>query len=325
MIVSAVVVSGCGNDKLSDDAYGFIDLAPYYYDGSSAANPSAGLPREFAPTQGLVNGVRTEFYDFGLVGVTKKRTDTKLPDYASVPPMYFFFDSGGTRCSRSRLRDRTGLWHMRGGTDVLNPNPVRNAPKNVPYSVRTRQPSGASSGRSSIASQHNTDYSGLWEIWEVTAPDGYVPDAIKTSRPCRRGSTAAPSPCAGPRRSSTVRCSDDRQYVVPTPLYYGIPHPRIELWYRTKQGSCFLADGMLTLGSSTPTPSHPLQGELDSKRLQTFDVISLHHRPGESARTTITARSRSCSSPPPRWPPWTPAARSTSATPRQRGDGGCPA
>jgi hypothetical protein len=83
---------------------------------------------------------------------------------------------------------------------------------------------------------------------------------------------------------------DDRQYVVPTPLYYGIPHPRIEIWYRTKQGSCFLADGMLTLGSVDANAEVTLyKANSDSKRLQTFDVISYTIGSGESARTTITA------------------------------------
>jgi hypothetical protein len=291
MIVSAVVVSGCGNDKLSDDAYGFIDLAPYYYDGSSAANPSAGLPREFAPTKGWVNGARTEFYDFGLVGVTKKRTDTKLPDYASIPPMYFFFDSGGSPMfSKPVYETRTGLWHMRGGTDVLNPNPVGNAPRNVPYSVRTRQAIGSFQRPIVDRLQHNTDYSGLWEIWEVTAPDGYEPDAIKNFATLQKGIDGGTFTVRRTKKVINCPVLDDRQYVVPTPLYYGIPHPRIEIWYRTKQGSCFLADGMLTLGSVDANAEVTLyKANSDSKRLQTFDVISYTIGSGESARTTITA------------------------------------
>src|SRR5437762_6294732 len=100
VILSSLALVGCG-DKLSDDAYGFIDLAPYYYDGSSASNPSAGLVREIAPQRGWLSGVRAEYYDFGLVGVTKKRSDGKLPDYASIPAMYFFFDGGGTPLTAS--------------------------------------------------------------------------------------------------------------------------------------------------------------------------------------------------------------------------------
>jgi len=294
MIVSAVVVSGCGNDKLSDDAYGFIDLAPYYYDGSSAANPSAGLPREFAPTKGWLNGVRAEFYDFGLVGVTKKRTDTKLPDYASIPPMYFFFDSGGNPLfSKPVYENRTGLWHMRGGKDVLNPNPVNNAPRNVPYSVRTRSTLGSFQRPIVDRLQHNTDYSGLWEIWEVTTPDNYDADSIKSYATLQKGIDAGTFSVRRTKKVINCPVLDDRQYVVPTPLYYGVPHPRIELWYRTKQGSCFLADGMLTLGAvdqaTTNVTLYKAGPSSDSKRLQTFDVISYTIGSGESARTTITA------------------------------------
>jgi hypothetical protein len=294
MIVSAVVVSGCGNDKLSDDAYGFIDLAPYYYDGSSAANPSAGLPREIAPTKGWLNGVRTEFYDFGLVGVTKKRTDTKLPDYASVPPMYFFYDSGGNPLfSKPVYEQRTGLWHMRGGADVLDPNPIKNAPKKVPYSVRTRAVLGSFQRPIVDRLQHNTDYSGLWEIWEVTAPDGYQPDAIKNFATLQKGIDGGSFSVRRTKKVINCPVLDDRQYVVPSPMYYGVPHPRIEIWYRTKQGSCFLADGMLTLGAVDQATSNVTLYKAgptsDSKRLQTFDVISYTIGSGESARTTITA------------------------------------
>jgi hypothetical protein len=288
MIVSAVAVSGCGNDKLSDDAYGFIDLAPYYYDGSSAANPSAGLPREIAPTRGWLNMTRAEFYDFGLIGVTKKRTDTKLPDYASVPPMYFFFDSGGAPLfSKPVFENRTGLWHMRGGKAVLNPNPMNNAPKNVPYSVRTRSVLGDFQRPIVDRLQHNTDYSGLWEIWEVTAPDGYEPDAIKNFATLQKALDGGTFQARRTKKVINCPVLDDRQYVVPTPLFYGVPHPRIEIWYRTKQGSCFLADGMLTLADAN---GNLIKANHDSARLQTFDVISYTiGGTGESGRTLVTA------------------------------------
>ena len=292
MIVSAVLVGGCGKDKLSDDAYGFIDLAPYYYDGSSAANPSAGLPREFGPTRAWLNGVRAEFYDFGLVGVTKKRTDTKLPDYAAVPPMYFFFDGGGNPMfSKPVYENRTGLWHMRGGQAVLNPNPQSGAPKNVPYSVRTRNVLGDYQRPIVDRLQHNTDYSGLWEIWEVTAPDSYVPDTIKNYATLQKGLDDGTFTARRTKRVINCPVLDDRQYVVPSPLFYGVPHPRIEIWYRTKQGSCFLANGWETLGSTDfANGKYTLyQANHDSQRLQTFDIITYTIGANESARTTITA------------------------------------
>jgi hypothetical protein len=289
MIVSAVLVSGCGGDKLSDDAYGFIDLAPYYYDGSSAANPSAGLPREIAPTKGWLNGVRAEYYDFGLVGTVKKRADTRLIDYATIPAMYFFFDSGNNPLfSKPVFEPRTGQWHMRGGKDVLNPNPAASAKKDVPYSVRTRSTIGSFQRPIIDRLQHNTDYTGLWEIWEVTAPDGYDVDSVKSFATLDKGIKDG---TFGARRTKKViNCPvlDDRQYVTPSPLFYGIPHPRIELWYRTKQGSCYLADGWYTLGEGTSTL---IKGGAnnDSRRLQMFDVISYTIGSGEGARTTIVA------------------------------------
>jgi hypothetical protein len=78
---------------------------------------------------------------------------------------------------------------------------------------------------------------------------------------------------------------DDRTYVTPSALFYGVPHPRIELWYRTKMGSCFLADGWQALGDAG--------GRLykaDSKnRLNVMDVVTYTIGSGESARTAITA------------------------------------
>jgi len=295
VMLASVTLVGCG-DKLSDDAYGFIDLAPYYYDGSSAANPTAGLPRSLDPLKGWMNGVRAEYYDFGLVGFTKKRTDGKLPDYASVPAMYFFFDSQGhPMFSQPIYEKRTGLWLMKGGPGTLDPNPLDGAKRDVPYSVRVRgllvdQARGTADYQRPIVDrlQHNTDYSGLWEIWEVTAPDGYVPDSIKQWSTLQKALDSG----AGwnlRRTQKVINCPvlDDRQSVTPTALWYGIPHPRIDLWYRTKQGSCFLADGWLALGDFN---RRLYNANSDTMRLNMFDVIAYTvggDAPG--SRTTVVA------------------------------------
>jgi hypothetical protein len=96
---SLMALVGCGEDELSDDFYGPIDLAPYFYDGSTAAAPDRGLPREIRPARGWFNGLRVEFYDFGLVTARRKRnaagTTLAEPDIAVVNPMYFFFDGAG--------------------------------------------------------------------------------------------------------------------------------------------------------------------------------------------------------------------------------------
>ena len=293
MIVSSVAVSGCGNDKLSDDAYGFIDLAPYYYDGSSAANPSAGLPREIAPTRGWVNGSRAEYYDFGLVGVTKKRTDGKLPDYASVPPMYFFYNSEGVPLfSKPVYEKRTGLWYMRGGVNALNPNPRNDADKKVPYAVRVRDylvdgARGTADYQRPIVDvlQHVATYSGLWEVYEVIAPDDYQPDAVKSMGTLQKGINSGYFSVN--RTSRVINCPvvDDRTYVTPSALYYGLPRPRIELWFRTKQGSCFLSDGWLALGDA----SGNVYKAGSKSRLNMFDVVSYTIGSGAGQLTTITA------------------------------------
>jgi hypothetical protein len=294
VILSSLAFAGCG-DNLSDDAYGFIDLAPYYYDGSSATNPSAGLAREIAPTKGWMSGVRAEYYDFGLVGFVKKRTDGKLPDYASVPAMYFFFDTAGNPLfSQPIYEKRTGLWLMKGGLNTLDPNPRDDAPRDVPYSVRVRNllvdPARQSADyQRPIVDrlQHNTDYSGLWEIWEVTAPDDYVPDSIKQWSTLSKALDSGGA-WAVRRTQKVINCPvlDDRQTVTPTALWYGIPHPRIELWYRTKQGSCFLSDGWLALGGFD---RKLIPANHDNARLNMFDVISYTIGDATTGRTTVLA------------------------------------
>jgi hypothetical protein len=294
VILGSLALVGCG-DNLSDDAYGFIDLAPYYYDGSSATNPSGGLVREIAPIKGWMNGVRAEYYDFGLVGFVKKRTDGKLPDYASVPAMYFFFDSvGNPLFSKPIYEVRTGQWLMKGGLNVTDPNPQANAPRDKPYSVRVRAPlvdqaRGTADYQRPIVDrlQHNTDYSGLWEIWEVTAPDDYTPDSIKQYSTLQKAIDSG-GQWNLRRTQKVINCPviDDRQSVTPTSLWYGIPHPRIDIWYRTKQGSCFLADGWLALGDFNKNLFH---ANSDGARLNMFDVIAYPVGDGALARTIVVA------------------------------------
>src|SRR3954466_9416938 len=154
-VFAALAVVGCGQDDFSDDAYGFIDLSPYFYDGSSAANPVAGLATTINPSRGWNNGFRAEYYDFGLVGISRKRDSKGVtlaePDYADVQPMYFFYDSRGQAMFSKPISDRrTGQWHMKGGQGLLNPNPAPppsgakasqlDTYYSVPYSVRVRAP-----------------------------------------------------------------------------------------------------------------------------------------------------------------------------------------
>lgn len=301
VMVSSAALTGCGEERLSDDAYGFIDLAPFFYDGASPSNPTSALPRDIRPHMGWMNDARAEYYDFGLVGTVRKRTSTSTPDYAVVHPMYFFFDSQRRPLfSRPIYEKRTGLWHMRGGKKVLDPNPAdakdrqgNYVDRNQVYSIRTRRelvdPLRKISDyqRPIIDRLHNnSDYSGLWEIWEVTAPDGYEPDAIKSWETLEKGVSAGEF---GLRRTQKViNCPvlDDRMYVQPTAMWYGIPRPRIEIWYRTKQGSCFLANGWETLGDANGVP---YRANSDSSRVDTFDVIRFSIGEGTGKRTTVIA------------------------------------
>src|SRR4051812_8483876 len=128
LTLAAIAAAGCGQGDFSDDAYGFVDLAPYFYDGSSAGNPVAGLLTTLPPNRGWNNGLRAEYYDFGLVGVARKRDSNGVtlaePDRAYVWPMYFFYDQAGQPMFSKPIFDRrTGLWQMKGGQGLLNPNP----------------------------------------------------------------------------------------------------------------------------------------------------------------------------------------------------------
>jgi hypothetical protein len=297
LILIALALAAC-NDDLSDDAYGFIDLSPYYYDGSSATDPTAGLPRTIAPARGWMAGTRAEYYDFGLVGFVKKRSSGKLPDYASAPPMYFFFDSAGRPLfSRPVYEKRTGQWFMRGGlpgrdpTGPRDPNPREDASRSVPYAVRVRDYLIDKDRQSSEFQrpiidrlQSNADYSGVWEIWEVIVADDYKPDSIKQVATLNRAVEAGKVTLQ--RTQTVINCPvlDDRQTVTPTPLWYGIPHPRIDIWYRTKLASCFLADGWLALGDAGGN----LYRAGDPHRLNMFDVTAYSVGEGPSKRVTVT-------------------------------------
>lgn len=297
LIVGSVSLVGCGEERLSDEAYGFIDLAPYYMDGATSGNPTSALPRDLRPQMGWVNGVRAEYYDFGLVGTVKRRSNTSIPDYAVVHPMYFFFDQDGNPMfSRPVHERRTGLWHMRGGKNTKDPNPPDTSSKDFVYSIRIRdllvdEKRGTADYQRPIVDriQHNSgDYSGLWEIYKVIAPVGYDPDAIKSYETLQKGIDSGEFQVR--RTQKVINCPivDDRTYITPTAMYYGVPRPRMEIWYRTKQGSCFLIDGWLTLGDSNGRP-YGADDALDANRLDTFDIIRYTIGNGNGARTTVVA------------------------------------
>ncbi len=308
-------LAACGGDeRLSDDAFGFLDLAPYFFDGSTPQQPTLGLPRQIAPHKGWVNGLRAEYYDFGIVmGIVNSRTITNpvTPNFAQVNPMYFFFDSARRPLfSRPVFERRTGLWHMRGGRDVLNPNPrdARDKSGNFiergpVYSQRIRNKlidTAKNPYLSNVPPRNVADYqrpiidflypaaqySGLWEIWEVIVPDGYEPDAIKHFETLQQGIDAGDFDLRRTQRVINCPVLDDRMYVQPTAMSYGAPRPRIEVWYRTKQGSCYLANGWEALGDAN---GNLFPARSDGRRLDTFDVLRFTIGAGAGARTTVVA------------------------------------
>jgi len=319
---SLAAMTGCGGDEFSDDAYGAIDLAPYFFDGSSAANPTAGLPREIAGKRGWVGvdgGKRAEFYDFGLVNFTRKRSSAGAtlaePDTAKANPIYFFYDrNDNAMFSRPVFDKRTGTFNMRGGQNVLNPNPrdpksgaegVRSA--QLPYSARARDtlkdPDRGNSDdyqRPIIDKLHNdAAYAGVWEIIEVKVSDsGYVPDSIKSAKTLLAARDAGKVTLRSTGKVINCPVLDDRTFVTPSAMAYQLSpqpfldvQPRIELWFRTKLGSCYLANGWETIGRTIAdaegnlldpreldADNFPVNVELlkagsGEDRLDTFDVI----------------------------------------------------
>ena len=330
---SLLSLVGCGEDELSDDFYGPIDLAPYFYDGSTAAAPDRGLPREIKPSRGWYNGVRVDFYDFGLVSHRRRRnaggTTLAEPDIAFVNPMYFFFDAQGRPMfSKPVFEHRTGVFHMRGGENTLNPNPAdppadenrRKGYYALAYSARARA-TLLDAERSSDDYQRpivdilngNANYTGLWEIIEVTATDtGYKPDSIKSLATLQAGIDSGKFKTW--RTQKVINCPvvDDRTFVTPSPMAvrmrpdptrpdvrpFYVPQPRVEIWYRTKLGSCYLANGWETIGETKvegnreADPREPnnltlfkARTELN-RRIDTFDVI--RYAVGEGANQVLS-------------------------------------
>jgi hypothetical protein len=316
---SLLALVGCGDDELSDDFYGPIDLAPYFFDGSTAAAPDRGLPREIRPSRGWFNGLRVEYYDFGLVSHRRRRnaggTTLAEPDIAFVNPIYFFFDSKNQPMFSKPIYEwRTGVFYMRGGENALNPNPAdppaeesrRRGYYDLAYSARARTTiwdaaRGSDDYQRPIVDvlNGNANYTGLWEIIEVIASDGYKPDSIKSLATLQAGIDSGK--LSTNRTQKVINCPvvDDRTFVSPSPMAirmksdparqemrpFFVPHPRVEIWYRTKLGSCYLANGWETLGETAiegnreADPRDPknltlFPAKIDpNRRLDTFDVI----------------------------------------------------
>jgi len=302
MALPATLV-GCADDWPADDQAGVIDLVPFFRAAANAADPTANLPRTLPLTRGWTAGTRVESVDFGAVTVPRKLdgkgSALRIPDTAKVYPMYFFFDASGHPMYSKPLYDpRTGAWQMRGGPNPEAPTPVatpdaepaRSSYFRLPNLLRPRNVL-IDEDRASSEFQRpiidtlldDANYTGLWEIIEVTVKaGGYVPDSIKS------GDTLDSAEAAGKislqRTGKVINCPvvDERTTVIPSGMMNAIPRPRIEIWYRRMLGYCYLANGWETLGQAvddTLSPTDPanlrlFQAGMDiNNRVDTFDVL----------------------------------------------------
>lgn len=280
LIAFASAAAGCGGgDALDDEAYGVMDLAPYYADGAAPNNPAVNIA-SLAPVRGYSQGDDADFYDLGLVPFVRTVQDgAPVPTVAPTNPMYFFFDARGNPLFAQPVRDeRTALWVMPGGDPTVSPNQAPGADRTLPHSIRPRQII-VDPRRASAAHQRPivdigpeglvTRYTGLWEIVEITAPDGYAPDVIKSWATLSRAISGGTFSARSTGRVIDCPMVDERTAIVAPTGGRDVPQPVIELWYRRKLGFCLLAHGWETLArDGTLIPSGR-----DGARLQTFDVV----------------------------------------------------
>jgi len=317
-------LASCGGSGLSDDPTGFIDLVPFYPVASAPgvvpANPNANLPLIMTPRRGWFAGQRVEYYDFGPVGNVRKRnaagSEIREPSYANVFPMYFFFDAQGRPMfSKPAFNSKNGNWYMLGGKNPINPTP-QPAPASGqertdyystvylrrPRNVLTDDARGSSEFQRPIidnlavnATSANT--TGLFEVVEITVKDsGYRPDAIKSAATVARG--VADGRLIQRNTGKVINCPlvDERTNIVPSAMNNNIPRPRIQFWYKTKMGECFLANGWETIGEVVDENQSAGDlanlrlfgtGDLD-KRINTFDSFDYDVGAGQPGATHAT-------------------------------------
>ncbi len=303
VLLALSALAGCGSDWPVDNQAGFIDLVPFFRAAAMAADPTVNLPRNLAPTRGWVAGTRVEAVDFGAVTVPRKfdakGSALRIPDTARVFPMYFFFDTAGRPMfSKPSYDSRTGVWFMRGGHNPKAASPIdppAEEPRRTAYYgninlVRPRlvlfdTDRGSSDFQSPIIDTllDDPNYTGLWEIIEVTVTaGGYTPDSIKSVSSIN--AAAADGRLSLRRTGKVINCPivDERTFVTTSSMNNAVPHPRIDFWYRRMYGSCYLANGWETIGETideTQPPTNPdnlrlFQAGVDiDNRVDTFDVL----------------------------------------------------
>jgi hypothetical protein len=292
--LGAAFSAGC-SEEFSDAPFGVLDLASFY-DGGTSTDPAAGVPTEIPATTGYIGGQAAEFYDFGAVPAIT--SSTGQPIAVRVQPMYFFFDGADQPLfSRPVREQRDGTEWMKGGKNVLNPNPkdycagvmgdrtqceMENAvERQKSYPLRRRDywvdpiRGVADYQRPIVAVAPGDDdpprrqYTGLWEIVEVKVPDGYEVDSIKQASTLEKAIASGKFKARSTGKVINCPIVDERTAVPRGITARSIFHPRIELWFRRQMAFCFLANGWETLGNPN--------GELyfanqDAERFDTFDV-----------------------------------------------------
>ncbi len=302
-----VGATGC-SEEFSDDAFGVLDLTSVYDKNKlPGGDPSVtALPDQIGPQAGFLDGERAEYYDFGAVP-TIGDPRTGEPKAALVQPMYFFFRPDGVPLFSTPVRlTRDGSDVMPGGKRVLSPNPkdfcpvgadpvacaqLNAAQKKRPYPLRQRDylsdplRGGSADYQRPIVNVSpentavNNPYTGLWEVIEVTVPDGYDPDAIKHAGTLQRALDSKKFKKRTTGKVINCPIVDERTYVPRGVTDRPVFRPIIELWYRRKLTFCFLANGWETLGGTTGQllygPTNGGAGVVvnsDSDRVDTFDV-----------------------------------------------------
>jgi hypothetical protein len=297
LVISGLIgglFSGC-KEEFADDKFGVLDLASFY-DGGTQTDPAAGVPADIFAEDGYIEGQISEFYDFGLVPAIINSKG--MPVGVRVQPMYFFFDSSGFPLfSRPVPEQRGGTDWMKGGKGVLDPNPkdfckvpgadpaacaaANDTERKLSYALRRRdfvvdKNRGVADYQRPLVDvvPGNDDpprqqYTGMWEMIEVTVPDDYEPDAIKQVSTLQKALASGKFSQRSNGRVINCPIVDERTNVARGITARGIFHPRIELWYRRQLAFCFLANGWETLGN----PSGELYfAKQDEARFDTFDV-----------------------------------------------------
>ena len=259
-------------------------------------------------TRGYLEGQVAEYYDFGPVPSVIDPRDG-MPIAVRVQPMYFFFDDKDRPLFSRPVRElRDGTDWIRGGRDVLNPNPMDfcagktdpielgSARRSTKRKRRSLSAAAAASrwpiriaGRGRLPAAHRrSDSPGPGPAAPASTPvcgrssrsmvpPGYRPDRIK------QVATLDKAIASGKYRKRAHRQGDQlpdrRRAHLRQPGHHLAPdlRPRIEIWYRRLLSTCFLANGWETLGLED---GRPFFANSDAERVDTFDVVPADRRSG---------------------------------------------